>query len=265
MGSASDPRLEPYLELKDSALRSGGHWFIVEGLTALGAVVASGWEIESVLVLERKLGAVASMGLPPGVPVYVSTTQIMAATTGFDVHRGVLAAAKRPSARDLHEILGGSGAGGTVVVAEDLNDQENLGSLFRNAAAFGARAVVLSPACADPLYRRTVRVSLGLVARVPFFRAQAWPGALDDLERLGYHLVALTPAASADPISVVASQLCGLPVALVVGAEGPGLTSAALARCRPARIEMAGGVDSLNVAAASAVALFCFTQSWREA
>jgi tRNA G18 (ribose-2'-O)-methylase SpoU len=260
VGSAADPRLEPYLDLKDSALRSGGRWFIVEGLTALGAVLASGWEIESALVLERKLSAVASLGPPPGIPVYVASEEIMAATAGFQVHRGVLAAARRPRARDLHEILSASSNGGPVVVAEDLNDQENLGSLFRNSAALGARAVVLSPACADPLHRRTVRVSLGLVARVPFCRAQLWPGALDDVAAQGYHLVALTPAVSAEPIGTVGAQLAGQRVALVVGAEGPGLSMGALQRCRPARIPMSPGVDSLNVAAATAVALYCFTQ-----
>jgi tRNA G18 (ribose-2'-O)-methylase SpoU len=233
----------------------------VEGVTAISTVVTSNWAIESLLVLERKLAALAAIGLPRGVPVYVVTEQIMAVTAGFDVHRGVLAAAKRPAARGLHEVLGAAGPGRPIVVAEDLNDQENLGSLFRNSAAFGAGAVVLSPACADPLYRRTVRVSLGLVTRVPFCRAQAWPRALEDIGSHGYELVALTPAPDAEPIGSVAAQIGEQPVALVVGAEGPGLSAAVLAKCHRARIPMSGGVDSINVAAATAVGLFCFTQA----
>ncbi|HET9060967.1 MAG TPA: RNA methyltransferase, partial [Acidimicrobiales bacterium] len=120
--------------------------------------------------------------------------------------------------------------------------------------------VVLSPACADPLYRRTVRVSLGLVTRVPFCRAEVWPGALDEIRSHGYELVALTPAPDAGPIGRVAAEIGEQPVALVLGAEGPGLSASAMAKCHRARIPMSGGVDSLNVAAATAVGLFCFTQ-----
>ena len=145
-----------------------------------------------------------------------------------------------------------------VVVVEGVNDQENLGAIFRNAAAFGAGAVLVDPTCADPLYRRTVRVSLGLVLRVPFTRLSPWPAALALIADSGFALVALTPSPSAERLGSVAEELQGQKVALVVGAEGPGLSAAVLGMCRPVRIAMAPGVDSLNVAAATAVALHRF-------
>lgn len=256
---AGDPRLEPYHGLKDAALRSVGRWFILEGLTALRTVGSSGYELSSVLVLERRLEALRDLCLPADLPVYVVPEEVMAGTAGFDVHRGVLAAAVRPRTSSFDEILATVVPGAPLVIAEDINDQENLGSLFRNAAAFDVGAVLLSPACADPLYRRTVRVSLGLVSRVPFGRAGSWPDDLDEVRRRGYELVALTPATTAQPIAEVAAGTGNRPAALVVGAEGPGLSPGVLERCRQARIPMAPGVDSLNVAAATAVALFCFT------
>lgn len=178
----------------------------------------------------------------------------MAATTGFDVHRGVLALAQRAAPQPA-TLLVDKVAAGVVVVVEGVNDQENLGAIFRNAAAFGVGAVLLSPTCCDPLYRRTVRVSLGHVLRVPYARVEPWPEGLSELKEKGYELLALTPQPGAARVEEVACRLQGAKVAVVVGAEGPGLSAGALALCRPVRIAMAPGVDSLNVAAATAVAL----------
>jgi len=143
----------------------------------------------------------------------------------------------------------------TVVVLEGVNDHENIGAIFRNAAAFGVDAVILDPTTADPLYRRATRVSLGHVLRVPFARVERWPDALGELRELGFTTLALTPSRDADPLGAV---VAGPParLALVLGAEGPGLTTSALASVdRRVRIPMAEGVDSVNVATAAAIAL----------
>ena len=145
-------------------------------------------------------------------------------------------------------------------MVEGVNDQENLGAIFRNAAAFGPGAVLLDPTCADPLYRRSVRVSLGHVLRVPFSRLAPWPASLDMVEKGGFVLLALTPDPTAAPVEEVAAELQGSKVALLVGAEGRGLSAPVLAAARQVRIPMAAGVDSLNVAAATAVALHRFAR-----
>ena len=145
-----------------------------------------------------------------------------------------------------------------MVVVEGVNDQENLGAIFRNAAAFGAAAVLVDPTCADPLYRRSVRVSLGLVLRVPFTRLSPWPASSASWLTAGSLCWRSRPARAPSASSSVAEELQGEKVALVVGAEGAGLSAAVLGMCRPVRIAMAPGVDSLNVAAATAVALHRF-------
>lgn len=265
---ADDPRLHPYLHLKDPDLRRerevADGLFVVEGRLALETVLASAVTVRSVLVLRRKLavlGRLAGGRLPAGVPVYAVDDEVMSQVAGFAVHRGLLAVAARPAPRAADEVLVGA-AGRIVVVVEGMNDQENLGALFRNAAAFGAGGALLDPTCADPLYRRTVRVSLGHAARLPFCRLSPWPQALSLLGQHGYSPVALTPAGHAEDVRQVARELAGTPVALLVGAEGPGLSAGVLAKVRNARIPMAPGVGSLNVATAAAVALHCFSQPW---
>jgi tRNA G18 (ribose-2'-O)-methylase SpoU len=250
-----------YRDLKDSALRRSaelaGGVFVVEGMLALQAVLASPYPLLSLLVLRRRLGALGDLALPAGVPVYVADEDVMAGTTGYDVHRGLLGLAGRLPGASPEELLGPLGSP-VVMVVEGVNDQENLGAIFRNAAAFGAGAVLLDPTCSDPLYRRSVRVSLGHVLRVPFARLSPWPASLELVRKCGFVPVALTPSSQAERIEVVSAELQGSRVALVVGAEGGGLSAPVLAMCRAARIAMAGGVDSLNVAAATAVALHCF-------
>lgn len=231
--------------------------FVVEGKLALQAVLASAYPLLSVLVLERRQEVLAELPVPAGVPVYVVGDDIMRQVAGFDVHRGVLALARRLPPCDPAELVSRDGP---LVVVEAVNDQENLGAIFRNAAAFGAGAVLLDPTCADPLYRRSVRVSLGHVLGVPFARLSPWPTALDLVERGGRVLLALTPDADAEPVQSAAAELHGVQVALAVGNEGAGLSPAVLARARRVRIPMARGVDSVNVAAATAVALHRFAQ-----
>jgi tRNA G18 (ribose-2'-O)-methylase SpoU len=232
--------------------------FIVEGRLALEAVLASPYPLRSVLALRRRLSVVGELHLPDGVPVYVVEEDVMAAVTGFDVHRGLLGVASRLPPLVPGELLA-TLPSPLVVVVEGVNDQENLGVIFRNAAAFGAGAVFLDPTCADPLYRRSVRVSLGHVLRVPFARLEPWPASLALLGEAGFAVLALTPAPTAEPIGPVSDELRGSRVALVVGAEGRGLSPAALDVCRLVRVPMMAGVDSLNVAAATAVALHLFS------
>jgi tRNA G18 (ribose-2'-O)-methylase SpoU len=231
--------------------------FIVEGRLAVEAVLASPYPLRSVLVLRRRLSALDELGLPVAVPVYVVDDDAMTALAGFNVHRGLLAVAGRLPPEPPEELLARVKSR-LLVVVEGVNDQENLGAIFRNAAAFGAGAVFLDPTCGDPLYRRSVRVSLGHVLRVPLARLTPWPAALGALGP-GYAVLALTPSPAAESIEDVAGELRDLPVALVVGAEGPGLSPTARGMARQVRVPMAPGVDSLNVAAATAVALHRFS------
>jgi tRNA G18 (ribose-2'-O)-methylase SpoU len=181
--------------------------------------------------------------------VYVAATNILRAITGFRFHRGALAAANRRPPTEWRAVS----TTWLIVVAEGIGDHENMGSLFRNAAAFGVGAVLLSPSSVDPLYRRAIRVSMGHVLRVPWARLEPWPDALRDLKASGLRLIALTPEPSARPLPDLARSG---PVALIVGAEGPGLSPEVLMTAdERVRIPMADGVDSLNVATAAAIAL----------
>jgi len=229
---------------------------VVEGKLALQAALGSRYPLLSVLVWDRRLPAVLALPLPGGVPVYVASREVMSEVTGFDVHRGVLALAARIPEPRPEDLLAGTRL---AVVVEGCHDQENLGAIFRNAAAFGVGAVLLDPSCADPLYRRSVRVSMGHVLRVPFARLSPWPSALQALGKGGFVLLALTPARYAKPVRSAAAELQGARVALAVGNEATGLSQQVLGQARPVRIPMAPGVDSLNVAAATAVALQCFS------
>jgi tRNA G18 (ribose-2'-O)-methylase SpoU len=210
--------------------------------------------VRSVLVLRSQLDR-----LPPlNAPVYVADRDVLVATAGFDLHRGVVASIDRPAPLEPGAVWRAATA---VAVLEDLTDHENLGAVFRNAAAFGLGGVLLSPRCADPLYRRSIRVSSGQVLRLPFARLDPWPAGLDALRSGGFTIVALTPAPAATPIATIDWPAR---VAFLVGTEGPGLTAGALAAADiRASIPMAAGVDSLNVATAAAVAFYAFSSAAR--
>lgn len=248
----TDDRLADYLHLSDAQLRRYDEVFLCEGVLVIRRALELGTPLRSMLLTPGRVEHLrADLDAFDG-PVYVVSQDVMAATTGFNIHRGALAAARRPSEPPLTELL----TGRTIAVLEGVNDHENLGGLFRSAAAFGVDAVLLDPRTADPLYRRSVRVSLGHVLAVPFAR-------VDDLREVraaGFEVVALTPDRSAEPIDVLDHDG---KVALLLGAEGPGLTDDALATAdRRVRIPMVGGVDSLNVSVAAAVA---FHRRYREA
>ncbi len=264
----SDERLADYVSLTDVALRSKHEpakgLYIAESSTVLGRALAAGHRPRSVLLAPRWVSDLERMlaSLPDddvAVPVYVAEEPVLEAITGFHVHRGALAAMHRPVLPSVGSVLRGArgGAGARrVAVLEDIVDHTNVGAAFRSAAALGVDAVLVTPRCADPLYRRSVRVSMGTVFQVPWTRIDPWPSGIDDLRSLGFVTAAL--ALSDDAITLDA--LVADPperLAMVLGAEGHGLKPVTVAESDlVVRIPMAGGVDSLNVAAAAAVAFW---------
>jgi tRNA G18 (ribose-2'-O)-methylase SpoU len=252
-----DPRLADYRSLTDVALRrrieTPNGLFIAEGALVIERALRAGYELRSALMSSQWLDRTASSLQPSDAPVYLGSEALLKTVTGFHVHRGALASVHRRPLRSFEEVLSSSRR---LVVIEDIVNHTNLGAIFRAAAALGMDGVVLSPESADPLYRRSVRVSMGAVFAVPYARAPRWPAALEDLPAAGYQLLALTPS----PDAVALDQLtwdAAAPVAVLLGTEGEGLSdrAAALATTR-VRIPMMAGIDSLNVAAAAAVAFW---------
>ena len=271
-----DPRLAPYRDLSDPAGRTGSGGdqsvFVVEGRLAVDRLLTSKYTVCSLLVDDHQVttaGGLVAATRDRGAPVYMGSRALVAGTVGFALHRGVVAVAERPLPADTGRLLadaaGTSAPGGgpaLIAVLEGLNDHENIGALFRNAAAFGVAGVLLDPTCADPLYRRSVRVSVGHVLHMPFARLDPWPAGLDRVRAAGFVVAALAPRPSVDsevPAVSLAQLKAGSDhaggVALLLGAEGPGLTDAALARSDVVvPIPIVDTVDSLNVATAAAVA-----------
>ena len=261
----ADPRLVDYRDLTDTALRRRvepeGGLFIAEGELVVRRAVQAGYPLRSLLLADNRVQAVSDLAelvAGIGTPVYAAPLPVLQALTGFHVHRGVLGAVHRKPELSVRELL--EGASGSpprrVCVLEELSNPTNLGAVFRSAAALGIDAVLLAPTCGDPLYRRSVRVSMGEVFALPYARLSGWPDDLDELRQRGFRLLALTPDASALPLDQLAVTEDDR-LAVLFGAEGPGLTESALAQADlTVRIPMAGGVDSLNVAAAAAVAFW---------
>jgi tRNA G18 (ribose-2'-O)-methylase SpoU len=225
--------------------------FIAEGELVLRRALRAGYAPRSFLVDAKRVDQLAD--LSAAAPVYAASQDVLEKATGFHVHRGVLGSFHR---RALPAVAGVLSAARRVAVLEDVNNHTNLGAIFRAAAALGMDGVLLSPSCADPLYRRSVRVSMGEVFAVPYARLQPWPGALAQLRAAGFTVLALTPAADATPLPELAAAVRARP-AVLLGAEGAGLSPAALsASDLRVAIPMRRGVDSLNVAAAAAVAFW---------
>jgi tRNA G18 (ribose-2'-O)-methylase SpoU len=251
---AGDPRLGDYRELKDAAARrriEGDELFIAEGPTAIERLVESDHRIRSVIVSDAKWARMRGLLEPLDAPVYVADVELLRDIVGFDLHRGAIAAADRRPAASLADVLA---TARRVAVLEGLNDPENLGAIARSARALGIDALVLDPTCIDPYTRRTVRVSMGEVLFLPWARVgdADWPGAaFDTMHRLGFETWALTPAGADDIWSLAVPDQ----VALTLGAEGAGLAPRTLrAATRRVRLPIRADVDSLNVAAAAAVA-----------
>ena len=265
VADVTDPRLADYARLTDMELRTrlepGQGLFIAEGTKVISRAVAAGYPVRSVLVAERRLADLPAL-LPQlsatGAPVYVVADKTAEQLTGYRVHRGALASLRR---KPLPEVPALAAAARRVIVLEDLVDHANVGAIFRCAAALGVDAVFLSPRCADPLYRRAVKVSMGAVFAIPYARMTGWFDGLAGLRAAGFRLLALTPDPAAPSIGVaVAGQRIAQRIALLLGTEGDGLSSRWLHEADQAvRIPMhpdalASGVDSLNVVAAAAIA-----------
>jgi tRNA G18 (ribose-2'-O)-methylase SpoU len=258
---ADDPRLTDYVRLTDMELRThleaAQGLFIAEGTKVIGRAVAAGYPVRSVLIAERRLGDLPALPAT-GAPVYVVPDQTAEQLTGYRVHRGALASLHR---KPLPGTAALAVSARRVIVLEDLVDHANVGAIFRCAAALGVDAVILSPRCADPLYRRAVKVSMGAVFAIPYARMAGWYDGLAGLRAAGFRLLALTPDPAATPIgAAMASEPIGQRTALLLGTEGDGLSSRWLHEADQAvRIPMnpgaqAAGVDSLNVVAAAAIA-----------
>jgi tRNA G18 (ribose-2'-O)-methylase SpoU len=252
--SFDDPRLADYRNVSDAELLRRRNRFVAEGRLVVGRVLHAGHRVESMLVNDASLkGLEPSIArLPQGVPIYVCNTSEFTAITGFNLHRGCLALVERPAIRSLADVVREAKR---VLVLEAVTDADNVGSAFRNAAAFGA-SVVLSDTCCDPLYRKAIRTSMGSVLRTPYARMNNWPDDLAALKAERFTVVALTPREHAIDLATCARSER---IALLVGSEGPGLTPAAEAMADVCvRIRIRAEVDSLNLATATGIALFHF-------
>ena len=218
-----------------------------------------GFAVRSVLLSAASRDDLADLlDARPALAVYVASLDVLRALTGFNLHRGCLALAERPAPEPAAALVARLGGARLVAGLEGVADADNVGGVFRNALAFGAGAVLLSPGCCDPLYRKAIRTSMAASLRVPFARVDPWPGGLDLLRAAGFAIVALTPAPGARDLASFARDPARPPrIALVVGAEGAGLGAATLAAADArVRIPMAPGVDSLNLATAMGIGLY---------
>ncbi|MEM7767421.1 MAG: RNA methyltransferase [Pseudomonadota bacterium] len=261
-----DPRIVPYTQIRERDLTGRGDRFIVEGKVTLEVLLRRGrFEIESLFLCETRLGPLAPLLalVPDGVPIYTAPQAVMDQVAGFPVHRGVLACARKgaplPLERVVTEAASARSPSGqppepvpVILVAIGLSNHDNVGALFRNAAGFGAGAVILDGESCDPLYRKAIRVSAGTCLWLPFVHGGTSGEILEAVRAAGFAPWALTPNRGAISLYATAPTR---PVALIVGAEGPGLPDAVIGAAEPVRIPMAPDVDSLNVATSAAVAL----------
>lgn len=235
-------------------LPAGKGLVIAEGVLVVQRMLASRFVPHALLGTDRRLSELTADLAGVDVMFYRASAEVMAKVVGFHLNRGVLAAARRTPERAVCDVIAGAR---TLAVLEGVNDHENLGAIFRNAAGLGVDAVVFGAGCADPLYRRAVRVSMGHALLVPFARSLHWPDDLDLLRDNGFALLAMTPDPRAGTLAEEMSGLAARKLAVLLGAEGPGLTETALRRSDArVRIPMSRGTDSLNVATAAALAFY---------
>lgn len=266
-----DPRVRDYLQLTDVALRArnepGMGIYLAESLEVIRRAVDAGHRPRSFLMASKWLDAMDDVLLRTGagphgeIPVYVGDEHLLRQITGFHLHRGAIAAMYRPVLPEVDEVLADAR---TVAICEDIVDHTNLGAIFRSAAGLGSDAVLVTPRCADPLYRRSVRVSMGTVFQVPWTRLHSWPEGIDVLRGMGFVVIGLDPDPAGIELAAFGRQRPER-LAIVLGTEGSGLSASAMARLDArVRIPMHSGVDSLNVAAASAVAFWALCDRQEE-
>jgi tRNA G18 (ribose-2'-O)-methylase SpoU len=259
----SDPddlRIEAYRAVRERDLLGRQHRFIAEGEVVLRVLLGqSRFPVESLLLAESRVQVLEDVVglLPPDIPVYTASRQVMDAIVGFPIHRGVLAVARRPALPPVEVLLAGLPEKALVVGLIGLANHDNVGGIFRNAAAFGADAVLLDQETCDPLYRKSIRVSVGGALVTPFTRAPSVDALVQALQGASFEVIALSPSGAETLSKVQPSRR----TALLLGAEGPGLPPDLLAQIRTVSIPMSGGFDSLNVATTSGIALHHLTQS----
>jgi tRNA G18 (ribose-2'-O)-methylase SpoU len=251
-----DPRIDAYRNVPDPDLLIQGGLFVAEGrLVVRRLIEGRRFPVQSVMVTEAALVPLHHvLATRDELTIYVVPQAVMNGVTGFNMHRGCLAIGERPRPRQWRDVMRGARR---AIALERIANADNVGSVFRSAAAFGVDAVLLDRTCTDPLYRKAIRTSMGAVLSMPFAEAEPWQDALSELARDGWALLGMTPSASAPPLHVIATEISSRPVVIVVGHEGDGLSGVALAACtHRARIPMMSDVDSLNVATAAAIAMY---------
>jgi tRNA G18 (ribose-2'-O)-methylase SpoU len=253
----NDPRIAAFRDIREADLVGREGHFIAEGEVVVRVLLtASRHEAVSLLLAEKRVAALQPEieNLPESVSVYVAPQEVLDEIAGFPMHRGILALGRRAALPSAEKQLAGLRGRAVVLVLFAVANHDNMGGIFRNAAAFGADLVILDSDCCDPLYRKAIRVSAGNVLRVPYAQLDRGADALDLLKSQGFEAIALSP----DGASTLAETKPADRVAILLGAEGPGLPESILRRAKTVRIPMAAGVDSLNVATASGIVLHHF-------
>ena len=259
----ADPRIEGFTDIRERDLRRTGNRFVAEGTVVLSMLAAAhrrgDFIAEAVLILENRLAGLSGIlrQFPDDVPLYVADKAVMNAIAGFDIHRGVLALGRRTEPGEAATLLDALPAKALVVAAAGISNHDNIGSIFRNAAAFGADAVLLDETCCDPLYRKALRVSVGAVLKVPYIRSGTAATVISALHEKGFALWGLSPSGRTDIRTVAPAPR----MALLTGTEGEGLPAAILSSIETARIPQAPGLDSLNAATATGIALFALASA----
>lgn len=249
-----DPRIAAYRQIRERDLVGRQRRFVAEGKVVLNVLLlTSRFETESLLILENRLAGLGDLlaRVPAGVPVYTATAPVMDAIAGFPMHRGVLAIGRRLPDPGAEALLEGLGPEALVVALVGIANHDNMGAIFRNAAAFGADALLLDETCCDPLYRKAIRVSVGAALKVPFAHGGDAAAIVEALDGRDFAILAMSPRGATQ----IADVRLAPRRALILGTEGAGLPDAVLERVATARIPMVADFDSLNVAAASAIAL----------
>ncbi len=255
-----DPRIAAYRDIRERDLVGREGLFIAEGKVVLDTLLdATGFGLSSILLLENRLAGLTETlaKAPAAAPVYVAAPPVMDAIAGFHIHRGILAIGRRKTPPATQSLLADLPENALILALVGIANHDNIGAIFRNATAFGVDAVLLDPTCCDPLYRKAIRVSVGGVFRTPFAAYASVEAMLADLMQAEFDMIALSPRSAVVLRDIVPRRRA----ALFLGAEGGGLPSGLLARLRTARIPMAEGFDSLNVATAAAIALYHFASS----
>ena len=259
LNDPDDPRIAAYRNVPDHQLLTEQGVFVAEGrLVVRRLIEAERLHTRSVMVTDAALAPLQDLlDTRQDLSVYVVPQVVMNGITGFNMHRGCLALGERPRPSRWQDLLSGARR---AVALERIGNADNVGSVFRSASAFGVAGVLLEHRCTDPLYRKAIRTSMGAALTMPFAEAEPWPDVLRELAKDDWVVLALTPSPSSPPLRAIAPEISGRQVVIVAGHEGEGLSDAALDACtHQARIPTVAGVDSLNVAVATAIALYALT------